>query len=46
MANCPHDTDIIDAKGRYVMPGFVDAHTHIGLFKTRSVLKGMMEMKR
>jgi len=33
MANCPHDTDIIDAKGRYVMPGFVDAHTHIGLFE-------------
>jgi len=33
MANCPNDTDIIDAKGRYVMPGFVDAHTHIGLFE-------------
>jgi imidazolonepropionase-like amidohydrolase len=33
MENCPHDADIIDAKGRYVMPGFVDAHTHIGLFE-------------
>ncbi|HEY8500338.1 MAG TPA: amidohydrolase [Clostridia bacterium] len=33
MENCPDDTDIIDAKGRYVMPGFVDAHTHIGLFE-------------
>jgi len=33
MANCPNDTDILDAKGRYVLPGFVDAHTHIGLFE-------------
>jgi len=33
MANCPQDTDIIDAKGRYVLPGLVDAHTHIGLFE-------------
>jgi imidazolonepropionase-like amidohydrolase len=33
MENCPHDADIIDAKGRYVMPGFVDAHTHIGFFE-------------
>lgn len=28
------DTEIIDAKGCYVMPGIVDAHCHIGLFET------------
>jgi len=25
-------TKIIDAKGKYVVPGFIDAHTHQGLF--------------
>ncbi len=24
------DTKIIDAKGKYVLPGFIDAHTHLG----------------
>lgn len=26
------DAEIIDAEGLYVMPGLIDAHTHIGLF--------------
>lgn len=26
------DAEIIDAEGMYVMPGLIDAHTHIGLF--------------
>lgn len=26
------DAKLIDASGLYVMPGLVDAHTHIGLF--------------
>jgi adenine deaminase len=25
-------TDMLDARGLYVSPGFIDAHTHIGLF--------------
>ncbi len=28
----PKGTKIIDAKGKYVLPGFIDAHTHQGLF--------------
>ncbi|MCW1100190.1 amidohydrolase [Streptomyces sp. RS2] len=26
----PADTEIVDVTGRWVLPGFVDAHTHIG----------------
>ncbi len=29
----PLDADVIDANGKIVMPGFVDAHCHIGLFE-------------
>ncbi|MHA2081986.1 MAG: amidohydrolase family protein, partial [Candidatus Thorarchaeota archaeon] len=28
----PSGTKTIDAEGRYVVPGFIDAHTHQGLF--------------
>jgi imidazolonepropionase-like amidohydrolase len=28
----PSKTSIIDAEGKYVVPGFIDAHTHQGLF--------------
>ena len=28
----PNKTKIIDAEGKYVVPGFIDAHTHQGLF--------------
>lgn len=27
----PADADIVDTTGRWVLPGFVDAHTHVGL---------------
>lgn len=29
----PANTEIIDARGKFVMPGIVDAHTHIGIFE-------------
>ena len=28
------DTEIIDAKGGHVLPGFIDAHCHVGLYGT------------
>ncbi len=27
------DTEIIDAKGMYVLPGFIDAHCHLGMWE-------------
>lgn len=29
----PLDVEIIDAEGKYVYPGFIDAHTHLGLWE-------------
>lgn len=29
----PLDAKIIDAKGKYIFPGFIDAHTHLGLWE-------------
>ncbi len=29
----PENCEIIDAKGKYVLPGFVDAHTHLGIYE-------------
>lgn len=34
------DTDVIDAKGRQVYPGFVDAHTHLGIFEDSLTFEG------
>ncbi len=28
----PEKAEVIDAQGKYVLPGFIDAHTHQGLF--------------
>lgn len=33
MSKCPKDEEVIDAKGRIVMPGLVDCHTHIGIME-------------
>ena len=27
----PYDGEVLDAEGGYIMPGFIDAHTHIGI---------------
>lgn len=29
----PADAEVIDAQGMFVMPGIIDAHTHIGIFE-------------
>lgn len=29
----PKDAEIIDAKGKYILPGFIDAHTHVGILE-------------
>jgi imidazolonepropionase-like amidohydrolase len=31
--NIEEDCEIIDASGKFVFPGFVDAHSHLGLFE-------------
>lgn len=33
MDECPDDPEIIDAKGRFILPGLVDAHTHVGIIE-------------
>jgi imidazolonepropionase-like amidohydrolase len=34
------NTEVIDVKGCYVMPGLIDAHCHIGLFETAIGMAG------
>lgn len=29
----PEGCEVIDAQGRYVLPGFIDAHTHLGIYE-------------
>jgi len=38
--SCPEDTEIIDATGKTVMPGMIDAHTHLGIFEEGSMNEG------
>lgn len=33
MEECPEDTEVIDAKGRFILPGLVDSHTHVGMLE-------------
>lgn len=41
MANAPADAHVIDAQGNIVCPGFIDAHTHLGLCQPSSKSEGM-----
>jgi imidazolonepropionase-like amidohydrolase len=29
----PLDVEVVDATGKYIYPGFIDAHTHLGLWE-------------
>ena len=33
MEDCPDDLEIIDAKGGLLLPGFIDAHSHLGMWE-------------
>ncbi len=32
VVNIPEDCEVIDVRGSFIMPGIIDAHTHIGVF--------------
>lgn len=36
----PEGAQIIDAKGQYVLPGFIDAHCHVGLWESSIGFEG------
>lgn len=36
----PTDEEIFDAKGKYVFPGLIDAHTHLGMFEDSMGFEG------
>ncbi|WP_353892723.1 amidohydrolase [Proteinivorax hydrogeniformans] len=36
----PKDAEVIDAKGQVVMPGLIDAHSHIGIFEEAMGFEG------
>jgi len=37
---CPKGAEVIDAKGLWALPGFVDAHCHIGIFEDKMGFEG------
>ncbi|MCL2006796.1 MAG: amidohydrolase [Treponema sp.] len=37
----PADAKVIDGKGKYITPGFIDAHTHISTFNEPNTMPGM-----
>lgn len=36
----PYDKEITDAAGRYIFPGFIDAHSHIGMWEDGLCFEG------
>ena len=39
-ASIPDDAEVIDARGMTVLPGFIDAHVHIGFFEPAEIAAG------
>lgn len=35
-----HDTDVLDAGGRFVMPGIIEAHCHMGITEEKKGMEG------
>ena len=36
----PKDAEVIDAKGLWALPGFIDAHCHVGMFEDKMGFEG------
>ena len=47
MEECPADWkgETLDARGGHILPGFVDAHCHLGMFGTPWALRGTTAMR-
>ena len=39
------DEDVLDATNKYVYPGLVEAHCHLGMEESSIRMEGMMSMK-
>ena len=37
---CPKDAEVVDASGLWALPGFVDAHCHVGMFEDKMGFEG------
>lgn len=40
MRDCPQGGETLDAAGRYLLPGFVDAHSHLGMWEDSTGYEG------
>ncbi len=40
LLDAPKNAEIIDANGQYVLPGFIDAHCHLGMWETAIGFEG------
>lgn len=40
LLEAPKNAEIIDANGQYVLPGFIDAHCHLGMWETAIGFEG------
>jgi len=40
------DLEVIDAKNKYILPGLIDAHCHVGMWEDSVGFEGMTAMKQ